>query len=281
MYKYDKNVGEDDGELEGATFALFKGVKSGLGGVIKDSSPMQGYESLITDPDGVIPNINNELEPGRYFLTEIAPPLGYKGVDGDVVFEITEKDGLIHISSPSNSGVVLDETETEDEFVYLLKIPNVKDSVPLTITKTVAGNMGSKVKDFSFTFTTSDGDTKEYAWTKNGEEQTKKLKTGDPFQMRHDDTVVVLVPAGTTVTIAETTEDYTATFKFNDASEVTGDSLQFTVNDASTLAVTNTLTAEIPTGVWISYGFWIIAGALMLAGMLFFRSRARRYSKEK
>lgn len=281
VYKYDKNVGEDDGELEGATFALFKGVKSGLGGVIKDSSPMQGYESLITDPDGVIPNINNELEPGRYFLTEIAPPLGYKGVDGDVVFEITEKDGLIHISSPSNSGVVLDETETEDEFVYLLKIPNVKDSVPLTITKTVAGNMGSKVKDFSFTFTTSDGDTKEYAWTKNGEEQTKKLKTGDPFQMRHDDTVVVLVPAGTTVTIAETTEDYTATFKFNDASEVTGDSLQFTVNDASTLAVTNTLTAEIPTGVWISYGFWIIAGALMLAGMLFFRSRARRYSKEK
>jgi Predicted outer membrane protein len=280
VYKYDKAVGEDDGELEGATFALYKGVKSGFGGIIKDSSPIPGYESLITNAEGIIPSVNNELEPGRYYLSEIAPPLGYKGIDGDVVFEITDKDGLIHISSPSGSGVELDESDIQQEYNYYLKIPNVKDSVPLTITKTVTGNMGSKVKDFTFTFTTQAGDTKEYAWSKNDEVQTTKLMTGNTFTMRHGDVIVITVSAGTSVTISEDTEGYTSSFKFNDTSAVTGSSLTFVVNDASTLDVTNNRNAEIPTGVWISHGLWLIAGAAILIFMLTLRARRRRLEYE-
>ena len=252
VYKYDKDVGESNGKLEGAKFALYKGVKSGLGEVIKNSSPMQGYENLITDSDGIIPNIDNQLEPGRYFLSEIAPPLGYKGLKGDVVFEITEKNGLKHISSPVGSDVVVEESNSSDNIQYLLKIPNNKDNVSLTITKKIAGNMGNKAKEFTFTFAVTgetEASSSEYIWFKNGTEQTTPLKSGNTFTLGHDDSVVITIPADKEITISENAESYNASFKLGDGTAEETSSKTFTISEDTELVVTNTKESILPTGV--------------------------------
>lgn len=273
VYKYDDSVGEDDGQLSGAKFALYRGVKSGLAGVIKDGSPMTGYESLITEQDGLIPNINTDLAPGTYYLTELAPPTGYTGMDGDVVFEITNKDGIRHISSPANSAVELSESELEDEYKYLLKIPNVKDEVKLTITKTVTGNMGNKSKDFTFTFTTHSGDSTAYKWEKSGDEQSTKLMTGGTFTLSHGEEVVIYVPGNTMVTISEDAENYTSSFKLDNEDEEQVASKTFTLKNDRSLAITNTLGAEVPTGIWLPIGILLVGAAAI--GLAIFSSRRR------
>ncbi len=277
--KYAKNnYGLD---LPEAHFAVYKQTYNELTGYARAKSPVTKFEDLVTGADGIVSLISMSeemtLKAGTYYLSEKAAPADYVKMKEDIIFTISDR-GTITIDSEGHQDY-LKAPENEGD-PYLIEVPNANE-VPLTITKTVAGNMGNKVKDFVFTFTTQDGDKTEYTWTKNGDEQAKKLKTGDTFTLKHGEEVVITVPAETTVKISEDAKEYTASFKLNDRSEVTASELEFTVEDASALAVTNTLTAEIPTGVWISYGFWIIAGALMLAGMFFFRSRARRYSKEK
>ena len=52
--------------------------------------------------------------------------------------------------------------------------------------------------------------------------------------------------------------------------------ISFTVSDDVTLAVTNTLNAAIPTGVWMSFGTLLLLGGLCLIGIFCITSRKRR-----
>ena len=270
--------------LMGAHFDVYKQVYTSIMGYSKARTPLLAYTDVVTNSSGQITIVSNEdnktLKPGTYYLTEKTPPPGYEGLDEDVIFIISEK-GEVTVDSEHTD--FLDTKEVNGVCNYLIRVPNTKTSdIPnLTITKLVTGNMGNKAKEFTFTFRTTDGDTTEYEWTKNGEPQTDALQNGDTFTLSHEDIVVITMTEGANVTISEDAEGYTSTFKLNENDAVPTSTMPFTINGDTTLIVTNTLTAEIPTGVWISYGFWIIAGALMLAGMFFFRSRARRYKKEK
>ena len=68
--------------------------------------------------------------------------------------------------------------------------------------------MGNKRKDFNFTFEVINrlpsgyADT-EFAWKKNGEAQTNRIKSGDEFTLAHEDDVVINVPVGAEVRITE------------------------------------------------------------------------------
>lgn len=86
-----------DAPMEGVKFALYKEVVDyNTGNHMPDYVPMEGYEELITDPNGVIPGIllrNSEnptgLRPGVYYLREEESPNTYNGLNFDVRITIS------------------------------------------------------------------------------------------------------------------------------------------------------------------------------------------------
>ena len=277
-YKCDKSSNE---HLEGAHFALYEGKTSAQGDIIKDYYPMAGYEDLVTDAQGLIPGIDNTLIPGKYYLTETAAPEGYEGLKKDIVFTIS-KLGRIEVEDSNNVGY-FDITGDDDspQVLYIISVPNTRINVTdasLTITKTVKGSMGDKSKDFEFTFSVDGATaTDEYAWTKNGVAQTA-LHSGDTFTLRHNDTAVFTLAVGAEVTVTETAvTGYETTFKLNSADAEEVNTKTFTIEDDTTLAVTNTMGSIVPSGV-IMKVFPVVAIGLIVVivlGVLIFRSKRR------
>ncbi|HAG05109.1 MAG TPA: hypothetical protein DCG28_06655 [Lachnospiraceae bacterium] len=242
--------GNSSNKLGGVVFALFKQVKSSSGSFIKDYRPMEGYENLVTNDQGVIDKIDESLEKGIYYLTEIEPLQGFRNLLGDILFSVTELGGIVLISAPT--GVNLTEsTDGAGTKTFDLSIPNKKilDDLDLTVHKTVSGNMGDKNKDFTFTITVEGtADTQTFAWTKNGVEQTP-LVSGGSFALKHNDTAVISVPHNKNVTITEMNEGYTTKFKKDSEAEISGNEISFNVIDDTTVEVTNTLTVVVDTNV--------------------------------
>ena len=104
--------------LKDVKFALYKEVYETVGGVpdrnypMPDYHPMDGYESLTTDEDGVIPGIfmkNSQtpggLAPGTYYLREESPS-GYNALGFDIRIMISDT-GEVTLQSaarPAQSG---------------------------------------------------------------------------------------------------------------------------------------------------------------------------------
>ncbi|MBQ6182077.1 MAG: hypothetical protein IJK31_10405 [Ruminococcus sp.] len=116
-------------KLEGVHFALYRGV-NGVGGIVKDYQPLDGYEDLVTDANGVIPRINQSLPPGKYFLEETQSQGGYRKAE-DVVFTIRNDDIEIYgITATDANGVITNQdgvTLTKnngDEYACTISIPN-------------------------------------------------------------------------------------------------------------------------------------------------------------
>ena len=112
--------------LSGAHFALYRSVP-GVTGLIKDYEPMPGYEDLVSDDNGIIPKISQNLEPDKYYLEETQPPEGYIRLSNDIVFSI-DKLGEMKLLSDGD-GIVLDEHDNSDiNKTFVLKIPNKPDN---------------------------------------------------------------------------------------------------------------------------------------------------------
>lgn len=115
--------------VEGAEFWVFAEQEDyyNPGQVIPNYVPMEGFESLITGSDGLIPNIDSDhLKPGAYYLREKNPPEGYKKITTDIHFKITEK-GRISILNASEVSPKIAEVETVDDgnsITYILKVKN-------------------------------------------------------------------------------------------------------------------------------------------------------------
>ena len=100
--------------MKDVKFALYKEVKeAGTGNPMPDYAPMEGYEELVTDADGVIPKIvlrnsenPNGLRPGIYYLRETDVSSAYQGLDIDIRIIISDT-GEITLGSarrPAQSG---------------------------------------------------------------------------------------------------------------------------------------------------------------------------------
>ena len=108
-----------DEVIANVEFALYKEVYETVNGIpdpaypMPDYIPMSGYESLVTDEDGVIPRIVmknsgnlNGLTAGTYYLREVETPSGYYslGVDIRITISATGDVTLQSATRPSQSG---------------------------------------------------------------------------------------------------------------------------------------------------------------------------------
>lgn len=148
----------------------------------------------------------------------------------------------------------------------------------LSISKTVAGNLGDKSKYFDFTVTLTGEEGKTYTLPAtitggsdgSGKEENVEIGGTTTFKLKHGDTITIEnLPAGVSYKVEEATpSDYTmnATDK-----EGTMDA------EAKTAAFTNTKTGEIDTGVYLDNLPYILAFAGVLAIAAVFIVRRRRF----
>ena len=111
-----------DDPVSGARFALYK-QEQGKNGPMKDYFPLTGYEALITDDSGVIPQIDGTLPAGTYYLTETAAPRAYLRLETDIVFSLNAGGEVTLLSNGADEtlSAVLND---RNELVYTLSVPN-------------------------------------------------------------------------------------------------------------------------------------------------------------
>ena len=287
-FKLEKTDSEDGGfKLDGAHFALYKQRNTTISGYIKSKAPLSGFEDMTT-VNGVVDicggNSDRVLKPGAdgavFFLEETQAPDNYAELNEDIIFRVSAL-GVPTIISGSEQGTLV---ETEDSYVYTLNVPNTKedpDIAVLNISKKVTGNYGNKNDEFEFTITVTDESSEEYVWKKNGEEQTEKLKSGveTSFTMRHGDSVVVMVPVGTSVKVEEALSLYDTSYSINSSTSISSRTAEFYVDDNTALVFVNKRDAVIPTGVWMPIAVLLGAGAAFLICLVKLKRRGKRLKR--
>ena len=161
-------VGEGESALSGAVFALYKQVVA-ASGQVRDQSPMEGYKTLTTGANGLIPEVTSALPAGVYYLSEVTPPSGYKKLAGDLVFTVSSE-GTVeipsHVTSADAASLVilnnltgadapnvsgwLSSSESEGHKTYTITIPNELEGVPVRIIKT--DQLGNALEGATFSF---------------------------------------------------------------------------------------------------------------------------------
>ncbi len=266
--------------LEGARFALYRSVM-GIGGLVKDLAPMPGYETLVTGSDGIIPLVNASLGHGKYYLTETDPPVGYEQITQDIIFTITET-GEVLINSTGHGNYL--SVQGEDIRNYTITVPNTPsdNAALLTVTKTVTGSFGNRVKPFTFTLTVDGANpSDEYQWTKNGATQTNALHSGGTFTLAHNDTVTIMLPKGTDITVTEANEGYNTTFTLGEEQAENVSTKTFRLSGDTALDIINRLDTPIPTGVFdgsISIAPALLALLSLAAFVLIIIRKRRAYN---
>ena len=116
-------IGEEvSGPLSGVHFELHREVK--IGGVTTmDFDPIEGYEDLESDRNGIIPLIDETLGAGTYYLKEKAPSSGYQTLEAPVRFTLSET-GYVTTSAETGSAEVTSDIKPDGTIVYTLAVKN-------------------------------------------------------------------------------------------------------------------------------------------------------------
>ena len=116
--------------IEGATFALYRQVEGKNGIMRKDYYPMTGFESLVSDENGIIPQIDETLPVGVYYLAETSAADGYMELEEDICFSVSEK-GIVmlvdesgQLVSQEESAEIVSSTNGSNEFEITLFVDN-------------------------------------------------------------------------------------------------------------------------------------------------------------
>ena len=107
IIKTDAESGE---KLEGVHFALYRQVRSSDGELIRDYDPMEGYEDLVTDKNGLIEGIDNKLAPGTYYLEETKPLDSYQPLEHNICFTISD---INEVTLKNTDSCSIEETTDE------------------------------------------------------------------------------------------------------------------------------------------------------------------------
>lgn len=206
----------------------------------------------------------------EYILREVAgTTAGVAYTDQDirlVVTVIQGADGKLRVAG----------VHTEDEGQQKTDvITNTYSAGTLSVSKTVAGNLGDQDKYFTFQVTLSGQEGKtysdSYAVTGGSNDQNPdSVRVGETatFQLKHGDTISIAnLPYGVSYTVIETAADGYTTTKTGDTGSI---------NAASqTAAFTNTKTGTVDTGINLDSIPYILvfAGVIVIAAILVIRKR--------
>jgi len=262
--------------LKDAEFALHRQVTVGQVTMF-DVTPMEGYGSLVTGSDGIIPKVDGTLPAGTYELREINPPKGFSALGEHIYFTI-DATGNISLGNHPDGVTLTDEVQEDGSAAYTLLVENRAGGM-LTVTKLVAGDMGDRMADFIFTLKSVEGEPEgtEYEWIREAEGAvvTGKITTGpenNTFSLKHGESIQLKLPSNRAVQITEANGAYTTewtagegpvTLSGSDTADVT-----ITLAGSAEVTVTNTLNAVSPTGVrsvWRPFCLMLAAGLILLA----------------
>lgn len=274
-YKYN---GTSSKPIPNVAFELRDAV-SGIAG--ETMSNVARQTGLKSGSDGYVRGITTNLMTGTYYLKEITPD-GYYDLNGDIKFHIDNEGVLTYTGNATDeNGHRVSMTSSQDggQSRYIITIPNTKigNSAPLKVTKEVTGVFGSKHKQFTFTLTTDDP-VKEYSWSKNGEDMSGFLKSGDTFTLADGENVVINLPLTTNVTITEDNSGYQTSFQLDEETAVNANTKTFTITDDAFLQVTNERNGLVPTGVNLCLN---AAGTVFLGSLAGFVLLTRQRLKRK
>ena len=138
--------------LPGVHFALYGQIQATGGNLIRDYYPISGYEDLVSDKDGIIPNDTQELPSGVYYLRETQALPEYSPIDTDVCFEITPM-GTVNLQNPDNLSdreCTAEEKNNDNIIHYTLKIRNAESWQKIRIVKVDIGNPLMTLSDAEF-----------------------------------------------------------------------------------------------------------------------------------
>lgn len=247
-------------------------------------------------------------EPGvyRYILTETASNLAYitddSTADRTVDVYVEDSDGKLSVTgyvmyegavtaAPGTDGTGAGETKSSG-------YTNTAVQYDLTLSKTVAGNQGSKDKYFLFTVTVTgiagdqytvdltgaDATVAENAATKAdyvGKTNPDVVSSGTAaqFYLQHGQSIVIRgLPKGAAYTITETAEDYTASYKVDTVDAVESASCtsgEGGVTADTTVAFTNTRVGTVPTGILLTVIPGVVIVAVAAVGLVLFGRKKR------
>ena len=261
--------------LAGVHFELHRQVVSSVTGASMDTNPMTGYEDLVSDENGIIAGINSQLPPGVYYLVETKALEGYQMMElqDAIQFRITD-DGDVEMVREDQRDLL---TVEEGTYQMTISVPNTRDFVTLTVTKTVKGSLGDKTAAFDFTVKAGSPDSYT-SYTEVEYTDDPEIKEGEMlnFSISHGESFTLKVPSGVDVIVTEDNKNYSTTMQAGDEGKTSGPSCTLNLNEDTELAVTNTLGGIIPTGIYLSLQLMILLFSVIVFGVVFFAIRLRK-----
>ena len=283
-----KQDGDTQALLKNVHFELHKQVT--VGGVTSfDLNAMTGYEDLVTDENGLIPKIDNNLPAGTYQLREKTVLNGYQTLPGYIEFTVSETGAVNLLSSMSSVDWVTltgttNDTDPSGTLAYTLTILNYIDA-SVTIKKVDNNNtalLGSKFQLCKYGSTWEVvSDYSEIDLTKVNQKTLTKLTAGryrltetqspDGYVILTKHIYFTILPDGT---VTFTDESGTAEISYN------GTATLNTTNGNSITIINNPGTALPSTGGPGTNLIYILGTILTIgAGVLLWRRRKVAYGR--
>lgn len=250
----------------------------------------------VTVPAITIADVTVNTNASEATISIVLPE--YKAV-GEYIYTITETDtGVAGVTYLANtiwlrvqvlqdpdsanliSGGIKFRLDSLDSKEKIDKFTNTYEAGSLKVSKTVAGNIGDRDKDWNFTvtFTAPDGDKVVGDITATAEGATAPAtiaggwtdsKTAT-FVLKHGQSVTFSnIPKGVTYTVAEAEaneDDYTTVG--DEAGDIAG-------HEDDVVAYTNTKNVDIDTGIALDSAVYMLIMALALAGFVALKIRRR------
>ncbi len=158
---------ETEAPLSGVHFALYPQVTNTNNEKVKDYHPKDGFEDIVTDDNGILPNIDMEhLAAGTYYLTETRTQTGYTLLGEDLCFTIG-RDGTVTLVSGGDSQWLSSLQDSEGNVSYVLTIPN-ESRKNVKIKKVSSGNSSVVLEGAVFELYTADAYDLEKKQAKEG-----------------------------------------------------------------------------------------------------------------
>lgn len=183
-----------------------------------------------------------------YQIVEVA------GSDANILYDRTVYTVTLTIEDDGKGNLVItDDLPVVDEKKQTITFTNTKISNQLVVSKTVAGNLGSRNREFDFTLdlgtakanTTVNISTDGVNFTQTMLDENGRMD----FMLKHGQSISVY-PVDGDYTVTEADSGYTTTYSINQAEAVTGTSASGNVDaDGEHVAFVNTLEATVPTGI--------------------------------